>query len=568
MNKINFSKTDNNIFISCLDQNIKENNLSLPAADQERIYPGRGAVETVAYSYNGQHVIYVNENKSKINIISYNSLINSQFDYVFTFQSDFTILNYALSPNNNHIAILFRAENSVNLSYYGPRNIDPVNRMRFGVHVYDFTPGNVNIIYERFEEDIRFIHLSDDNKIALSGGFNVRGQDSGLIIVDLRTRDIITHGLDVDNVELIYFYPNTHPSRNTNRILVINSTDNDNIKNIEMRSSNNLRLIEARHINLFIFDLHVKSDGGITLATDQGLFQFTMDLYDRNFIPLFPEYFVSQITYSLREDKIGLTTLGWHPHERNRSIPDNIFIYELGPRNQTIFQSNPHPGQYRWSNAVQEAPFLRMMLYQHEQPQPMAAIPNPEPPRAAIPNPPQAVVSSEPEIQDAQLDIVVATQPTNATKLRKYEKKECFDIFNMSEEIIGHYLSSDPDNLVIFYKYPSDADFQASCLTFSALKTYLKDPNYVFYRCIDRKDFRTYHRDLPEFLKIPTQAGNLFVDYQLMKQKYMQRQNMIFLEHSEQIPKTITMNASLTMHFVSRNHCQDGSVIELYRIIF
>ena len=29
MNKINFSKTDNNIFISCLDQNIKENNLSL-----------------------------------------------------------------------------------------------------------------------------------------------------------------------------------------------------------------------------------------------------------------------------------------------------------------------------------------------------------------------------------------------------------------------------------------------------------------------------------------------------------------------------------------------------------
>lgn len=566
MNKINFSKTDNNIFISCLDQNIKETNLSLPVADQERTYPGRGTVESVAYSYNGQHIIYVNENKSKINVISYNSLINSQFDYVFTFQSDFTILDYTLSPNNNYIAILFRAENSVNLSYYGPRNIDPVNRMRFGVHVYDFTPGNVNIIYERYEEEIRFMHLSDDNKIALSGGFNVRGRDCGLIIVDLRTRDIITHGLEINNIELIYFYPNTHANRN--RILVINGTDDDNIINIEMRNSNNLTLIEARHTNLFIFDVHVKSNGGITLATDQGLFQFTMDVFDRNFIPLFPEYFISEITYSIREDKIGVTSLGWHPHERHRSIPDNIFIYELAPRNQMIFQSNPHPGQYRWRNPVQNAPFLRMMLYQPEQAQPRAEIPNPQPPRAAIPNPLQAVVSSEPEIQDAQLDIVVATQPTNATKLRKYEKKQCFDIFNATEEIIGQYLSSDPDNLVIFYKNPRDADFNASCLTFTVLKTYLKDPNYVFYRCHSRKDFSTYYRDPPEFLKLPTQGGNLFVSYPGIKQKYMQRQNMIFLENNFRVENTISYDASYFMRFISSNHCQEGSVINVYRIIF
>jgi hypothetical protein len=53
-----------------------------------------------------------------------------------------------------------------------------------------------------------------------------------------------------------------------------------------------------------------------------------------------------------------------------------------------------------------------------------------------------------------------------------------------------------------------------------------------------------------------------------MKTKYLQRQNMIFLEHSNKVEKTISYDASYFMYFVSRNHCQNGSVIDVYKIIF
>ena len=122
--------------------------------------------------------------------------------------------------------------------------------------------------------------------------------------------------------------------------------------------------------------------------------------------------------------------------------------------------------------------------------------------------------------------------------------------------------------VVIFYKNPSDAGFLATCSSFEQLKKFLKDPQHVFYSCVQGKDFRTYHRDLPQYLKIPTGTHTIFVNYQDIKQKYMQRQNMIFLEHNHQVQKTISYDASYTMAFVSSNHCQDGSVIDVYRIIF
>jgi hypothetical protein len=43
---------------------------------------------------------------------------------------------------------------------------------------------------------------------------------------------------------------------------------------------------------------------------------------------------------------------------------------------------------------------------------------------------------------------------------------------------------------------------------------------------------------------------------------------MIFLEHSHIIEKTITSMASMTMNFLRCNHCQKGSIIDDYRIIF
>ena len=43
---------------------------------------------------------------------------------------------------------------------------------------------------------------------------------------------------------------------------------------------------------------------------------------------------------------------------------------------------------------------------------------------------------------------------------------------------------------------------------------------------------------------------------------------MIFLEFTQQVEKTISHAASFTMDFVSSNHCQIGSDIDVYRIIF
>jgi hypothetical protein len=161
-----------------------------------------------------------------------------------------------------------------------------------------------------------------------------------------------------------------------------------------------------------------------------------------------------------------------------------------------------------------------------------------------------------------------AIPPTNPDKLQLYADKTCFDIFQISEENIGQYLSEDKDNIVIFYKQVEEPDFFATCLTFTGLKKYIQDPKHGFYRCIHRKAYRTYIDDQPDFLKIPTQTITIFVSYEDIKQKYIQRQNMIFLEYSERVDTTITYEAIVTNNFVSSNHCQQGSVIDVYRIIF
>ena len=48
----------------------------------------------------------------------------------------------------------------------------------------------------------------------------------------------------------------------------------------------------------------------------------------------------------------------------------------------------------------------------------------------------------------------------------------------------------------------------------------------------------------------------------------MTRQNMIFLEYSHAVKKTISYDSSHNMAFVSGNHCQDGSEIRVYELIF
>ena len=42
---------------------------------------------------------------------------------------------------------------------------------------------------------------------------------------------------------------------------------------------------------------------------------------------------------------------------------------------------------------------------------------------------------------------------------------------------------------------------------------------------------------------------------------------MIFLEYIERVETTTTYEAVVTNNFVSSNHCQLGSLIDVYRII-
>ena len=172
----------------------------------------------------------------------------------------------------------------------------------------------------------------------------------------------------------------------------------------------------------------------------------------------------------------------------------------------------------------------------------------------------------ESPIDDASLDAVYQYQSPDADRLDRYKSERCFDVINQSDEVIGDYLY-DHHNLVIFYRPPDSHHFFANCLTFDTLKNYLKDPKYIFYSCVEGKDFRTYHREAPQYLKIPGRT-TIFVSYDIIKRKYMERQNMIFLEFEKDISKTITYSASNTMIHISSNHCQDGSSIPLYNVVF
>ena len=196
-------------------------------------------------------------------------------------------------------------------------------------------------------------------------------------------------------------------------------------------------------------------------------------------------------------------------------------------------------------------------------------LPEPEPVHRLVPE--NVAVWDVPEmmespIDDASLDAVYQYQSPDVDRLERYKSESCFDVINQSDEVIGNYLS-DHDNLVIFYRPPNSDSFFANCLTFDTLKNYLKDPKYIFYECVDRKDFRTYHREAPQYLKIPGRT-TIFVNYDIIKIKFMERQNMIFLEFERDVSKTITYSASNTMIHISSNHCQHGSSIPLYNVVF
>jgi hypothetical protein len=367
MKLLDFSKTNNNTFISCLDGNIKVTNLSRPQVSQNQIFNGRGEVDSVSYSHDGNHVIYVNENKSKLNVITNNNLINSHVDTVFTFQSDLSIIDYKLSPILNIVAILFISRRNITVSIDGVHAISPENRDKIGLRIYDFTPGSGRLIYEKYEEDLRGMSFSEDNKFAICGSINHLGENKGIIIVDLHTGAVISARLYPNTVDEIYFYPNDRaPNRSSNRMLIIFSPNDDNIRMLQVRDTTDFRIIFRKQTNVFINDIYIEYNGLITLATDQGFFTFLMGENNIDFVHNLNEQNLTDISFSQNGNSIGFVSHANDPMDRLSTIPDNIIIYNT-TRNRVLYQSNPNPGRYILSFPNIEPPFIENVRIPDEQ---------------------------------------------------------------------------------------------------------------------------------------------------------------------------------------------------------
>jgi len=484
----------------------------------------------ISFSHDGLNIIFREHlaMSQKITIAPLNSFLlnNVSRASIFRFSTDNIILDYAVSTNSDQIAILFQCNYYYNNSITGVNNIPYVNQYDYFLNVYDYA--NNQLLFERiFRRPIKF-SISELNTIAVTS--QVVDDYEGITNYEIAIFDLIT-GNRLNNIfydyqiSFIQYIPEIEPYYNK---LIVITLEPENIQNIKILNlEDNFRQIYNKNINGYnVNTVNVTRNGQIAIGTQTGLIY--LPSLEEEQIPqlLFLNMNIQNIIFSQSGNKIKVACIDFDEISDQEYL--SIHHYNLVEPYDDIPVEN-----------VNEIEPIRIV--EEEEP--------------------------EIEIDDPQLDIIIPTPPTDPIKLSQNENKLCFDPIQVNEENIGQFLSSSQDNLVIFYKEPYANDFFATCLTFTTLKKYLKDPKMIFYRCIQGKDFRTYCDDPLEFLKIPG-SHTIFVDYQDIKQKYMQRQNMIFVENSFRIENTITFDASYFMRYVSSNHCQKGSIIDVYRIIF
>jgi len=544
MKIIDYSPINDRIFLTTINGEIEIYEDELHTI--YTIYKGieNKIINSASFSHDAQHVIFVDQDGKQLNIISYDNLLQYNFNYIFNFKTDFIIEDYAVSPNKNRIAILFRLRHHIKHFIDRQRFMPDADPNNLLLHVYDFTPGNCRLIFRKYVNGIANIAFSQLDTIAIIGEFNVEGRDCALNIFDLNNGRLIDSGYEIDTVLFVTFYPESED--NHNKLLLI-TQDADDIANqtytIVARPINNLHLIETITVESDINCIFIKRDGEIALGTNDGIKFIKIDGAAPLNRHLFSGKNIVQITYSQTENCIGFGVLD---HDQiykyvqvfNTSFNRITFNDEMDSSEDEEDEDNEdREDEYEDEESVYEE-------YEEDE-------------------------DDEDEILINPADInKCIVPPTNPEKLQIYGNTNCFDTIQLNEENIGEYLSADSDNIVIFYKQIEDVDFLATCLSFTGLRKYLQDPKYGFYTCLDGKNIRTYIDDEPDFLKIPTHTQTIFVSYADIKQKYIQRQNMIFLEYNERVETTITYDASITMNFVSSNHCQDGSIIDVYRIIF
>ena len=525
MKKIDYSPIDENIFITVANEGyirIIENEDHIVSSTATIDYT---SARYVSFSHDGLHVIF-NEytvDHEIVSIIPYHELLHNNIyrGTIFSLKTDNSIINFVVSPNYNRVAILFSSTNMYSDTINGEIDISG-NENKYFLHIYDFTLGNLRLVFQKeFDNRDVIFTLSEFNTIAIASTTVQYDEDEGgnelweieeyNILIGYRVCNYV-----VDyTVRFLQYLPQIEPD--DNKLLLINELGgNTQIKIFDLENN----FIEIFNVDTerYVLSLAITPNGHIAIGTGSGLFYYTS--LDEEPSHLFDFHLIQEIAFSRSAQKVGLR-IDNHYDVIVINLADNTILYPSGID-------------------IDDDELLEWHQEEDD----------------------EEIVINDPELDTYYIP------PTNQVKLQQYANKNCFDIINQTEENIGQYLSDNRDNIVIFFKQPSDVDFLATCLTFTGLKKYLKDPKHGFYGCIDGKDYRTYHENLPEYIKICSQSHTIFVNYVDIKQKYIQRQNMIFLEYSYQIPKTISYYASITMNFVSSNHCQEGSIIDIYRIIF
>jgi hypothetical protein len=522
MKIIDYSPIHDNIFLTSINGEIE-----IYEDEQRLIYNGIDGrtINSASFSHDGQHVIFVDEDETQLNIISYDDLLHNRFNYIFNFNTDFIIEDYAVSPNRNRIAILFRLRHHIRHFIDRQRFFPDAYVNDILLHVYDFTPGNCRLLFRKYVNGIANIAFSELDTIAIIGEFNVEGRDCALNIFDLNNGNLIDSGYEIGNVLFIHFYPES--DRNHNKLLLIRQDADERanaIYAIETRTIDNSHSTQNLFVEFDINSIFIKRDGEIAFGTNVGIIFIQLDGPAPFHKKLFRDKNIGQISYSQSENCIGFGVL---EVSEFRQMYRDVHVFNIRLNRITFNEDMESSDDEEYED------------------------------------------DEEDEILINPIDLnSCIIPPSNPAIIHLYGNKTCFDTIQLNEENIGQYLGNDRDNMVIFYKQQSDANFLATCLTFTGLKKYIQDPKHAFYRCVLGKDYRSYIDDQPDFLKIATQTHTIFVSYEDMKQKYIQRQNMIFLEYSERVETTITYEAIVRNNFISSNHCQQGSVIDVYRIIF
>jgi hypothetical protein len=366
MKIIDYRPSDENIFIVANDQNY----LNVIQNEETVIFNSQDPesetihAKYVCFSYDGDNIVYVNEpldlnsDTSKLTIMEYSELFEINIDggriINCAFITDGEIINYKLSPNNNHIAILFTCRETYSDTINGVKTISDGTltseyQYKNILHVYDFTPGHQRLIFHKiYNEDNEIIFsLSEINTIAIvSYGEDLDEDDVGdyseICVYDLPTgnksmQKYLRNDIEY-SVNLIQYYPELVTNNNHLVLITKSSNGEKNMRILDLE--NDFREIYNKSLNrdIVVHSIAINYNGNIALGTDNGLdFYHSLEPGDEDFDKLFVNDTIVDISFTTNSEKVAVATMEYNERLRNHI---NIFkIFDFN-QNTIIYNSN------------------------------------------------------------------------------------------------------------------------------------------------------------------------------------------------------------------------------------